>query len=492
MDKLKSILSSRPFFVFLLPMFFVLHGFTENFGFIPVKDTFLLFAVYLGVSFVLVLVSWLLFKNIYKACLAAFCVMCLQFFFGGVHDTLKKIFPGTFIIKYSFLIPATFVFFLFFIICLKKRKKPLLKITLYLNFLFLFLLLIDGGWLFSKMFSRKQNSLLPDKELSKCDSCARPDIYFILADEYAGYTELKDIFHYDNSAFENELKNKGFHIIENSYSNYNYTPFSLASILNMEYLHLKDTGRTGVDLLYSYQQIKKSTVIRFLEANGYRTYNFSIFDFEGQPAPIRETFLPARTRLITSQTFLSRLQRDLWFHTITLFKSKKAIRDLTYDNQKNNQHLYQLTWNIAGQKTVQPKFVYTHLMMPHYPYYFNENGNELPFERLVEGNQHNKNDYIGYLRYSNKKILELLDHIQKSSATPPIIILMGDHGFRHFTGPVERKYYFMNLSSVYFPDRNYAGFRDSMSTVNLFRVILNNRFHQKLYWLPDSTIYLRD
>ena len=106
-------------------------------------------------------------------------------------------------------------------------------------------------------------------------------------------------------------------------------------------------------------------------------------------------------------------------------------------------------------------------MIPHYPYYYDKNGKRLPFERLVEGSQVHKDDYIGYLEYGNGKILSLIDRIQKSSAGPPIIILMGDHGFRHFIEPVERKYHFMNLTAVYFPNGDYSAIVDSSSSVNL-------------------------
>jgi hypothetical protein len=131
-------------------------------------------------------------------------------------------------------------------------------------------------------------------------------------------------------------------------------------------------------------------------------------------------------------------------------------------------------------------------MMPHYPYYFDKNGMEKPYETLVEGNQLNKQAYIEYLQYANKKLLALVEHILNSSATPPVIILMGDHGFRHFTSPVVAKYHFLNLAAVYLPSKDYAGFSDSLSGVNFFRTILNTSFNQRLPSLKDSTIYLKD
>lgn len=88
--------------------------------------------------------------------------------------------------------------------------------------------------------------------------------------------------------------------------------------------------------------------------------------------------------------------------------------------------------------------------------------------------------------------MALIDHILKSSATPPVIVLMGDHGFRHFKEPVKFKYYFLNLASVHLPSKKYTGFSDSLTGVNIFRAILNTDFGQQLPYLKDSASYLRD
>jgi hypothetical protein len=69
---------------------------------------------------------------------------------------------------------------------------------------------------------------------------------------------------------------------------------------------------------------------------------------------------------------------------------------------------------------------------------------------------------------------------------------MSDHGFRQFKEPVDKKYYFSNLISIYLPDGNYSGFYDGMSNVNMFRAFLNTEFGQNLPILKDSTIFLRE
>lgn len=418
--------------------------------------------------------------------------MAYHFFFGSMHDFLKKTFYGTFIPKYSVLLILSVVLFTVIFILLKKAATNFIKIKLYLNSLLLLLIIVDGGMLLTKAISKKKNIVELPAGFTKCDSCATPDVYFLLADEYAGNTELIDKFGYNDSAFLNSLSKRNFQVIPNSYSNYNYTPFSLASILNMDYLQLQNNNRGQSDLTTSYQSIKNSSVVKFFQANGYQFYNYSIFDFEGQPGMRLENFLPEKTRLITAQTFLSRAKKDLFFNIITRLKSKKALKNATYSVRRNNERIYGQTWKTAEDKSKTPKFIYAHLEMPHYPYYYDKNGTEQPFEKLTEGNQSNKEAYIEYLQHSNRKLLELIDHILHSSSTPPIIILMGDHGFRHFTETVENKYYFMNLSSIYLPSGKYVSFNDSLTAVNFFRILLNTQFQQQFPLLKDSTSYLKD
>jgi hypothetical protein len=162
---------------------------------------------------------------------------------------------------------------------------------------------------------------------------------------------------------------------------------------------------------------------------------------------------------------------------------------MTYAPLKNNTKLYDLTKNLVLENNNKPKFVYTHLMLPHYPYYFDKYGHSYPYNTLIEGQQINQKHYIEYLQYANNKLIHLITYIQSNTTKPTIIILMSDHGFRHFTTHTERKYQFMNLNAVFLP-KDYKPFPDSLSNVNLFRVLLNNVFHQKLPMLKDSTVFL--
>lgn len=493
-----SLFKKYPLFIYSLCLFFVLHGFTENYDTILLKDAFILLLKYFAFAIFAIFLFWLFYKNFTKASLIVFLILCFNFFFGTVVDFLNTHFGNFFLTKYTFILPATAITFIIVIIYIKKTNRHLKNISHYLNWLFLILILIDTGTLIQKLIqkkSEKNKDIL--KEYIACDSCRKPDIYLILTDEYAGQSELQDIFNFDNSQFLDQLKKRGYHVSPKSSGNYNFTHYCMASMLNMQYLEGIDGIHGGRnDLSISYKTLRENKTLQFLSNLDYSFYNYSIFNFNKHPSPLIPTFIPGKTLPITAQTFIHRAVKDLGYHLITTFKLKWAVSKFYYADLNNNDKVFNLTKAIATKKTVSPKFVYTHLAMPHYRYYFDSKGVAATFEKVIDDNYcSNKKGYIEYLQYVNGKLLTLIDHIAKSSEKPPVIILMSDHGYRQFLSNediknVDKKYYFMNLNAVYFPDRNYSLFYDSISNVNQFRVVLNSLFNQKLPLLKDSTIFL--
>lgn len=494
-DQVSHFIKTNPQFLFLLPLFFVLHGFIANYRSVPFIDALLLLLAYIASGFLIAGIGWFFYRNALKACLIAFLLLAWHFFFGSMQDTLKNVFPRSFVSQYRFILPAGFFLFLTLFIWLKKRKKPLFAITRYLNMALLIIILIDTGRLAVKM-SQHEKILSPELSIENdigCDICKKPDIYLILLDQYAGSTALKDVFHFDNTAFEHELNRRGFHISQKSNSNYNLTPFSMASALNMDYLSTEMGVKHHLNVGYSYRMIRSSRVVKFLATNGYQFYNYSVFDFPGQPAHEYGDFLPYGIELITSQTFISRMTTDIRADILSgKLGFTSAQKKIAYEYLHFNDDIFELTRNIAADRPAKPKFVYAHFMMPHYPYYFDSKGHPLPLEKLSGFRKTNSNDYIEYLQYGNQKILKLVDEILGSSASPPVIMLLSDHGFRHPERETLRKYDFMNLNAVYLPGKDHSYFNDSLTNVNQFRALFNTYFDQRLPFLKDSTIDLWD
>lgn len=483
-----TFLKHKPVFLFLLPLFFVLHEFTRNYFAVPVAGSLLLMLVYSTASLLIAGICWLFFRDKMKASFLAFTIMSFQLFFGSIQDALKS-WPVFFVSQYRFIIIISLFLFVLIAFALKKTRRKLFLLNYYLNLLFLLIIAIDVGWLTKKMGRENNyeaiNKLMNDKSIP--DSCYKPDIYLLLLDQYAGNSSLNKMYHFDNSYFLNELKSRGFYIAGTSRSNYNLTPFSMASALSMNYLDAQMALPTKLNLGYCYQAIRSSSAIKFLIVNGYNFYNYSVFDFPGKPAHKYEAFLPYGTSLITLNTFTGRIERD-FNNSIRegKFGSASERNKLVYENLQYNDSTFTLTKKAASEKTSSPKFVYSHFMLPHFPYYFDKDGKELPIDKLTDFKRTNSSDYIGYLQYGNKKILSLLDNIFLHSTKPPVILLLSDHGSRHLNKSEETTNDFVNLNAVYIPGQNYKQFYDSITNVNQFRALFNTCFAQQLPLLKDS------
>ena len=482
---------SSPFFLLLLPLFFVLHGYTENFGLVTAPDALSLLALYCVVALFLAAVFYFVFRSWRKAALYTVALFAFHFFFGSMHDRLKAWFPNVFLSKYSFILPVALVLFVALFISIKRSHRTFVRTASYLNTVLVILVLIE-----TVMLGVKATSFPPLHPgllswLRPCSACDKPDVYLIIADEYAGQRQLKDQFGYDNSPFFDALTSRGFHVVPHSRSNYNFTPFSLASITNFSYLPIRNIKHTLPDEPLILRMIENNTLTKFFYQEGYTVYNNGIFDILGQPRQAWSSLLPAKANYITAQTFLSRIYKDLYFNLITRFKIPWFVNDALYHNKITNEYLLNKTLQTAAKKD-GPKFCYTHLQLPHPPFYFDSAGRELPADSLFD--ESNKRRYLDYLKYSNTRLLALVDGIQKASSKPPVIVLMSDHGFRNFgfKQPGDSAYYFSNLIAISLPQKNYASVPDSLSAVNVFRMILNTEFNQHLPLLADSTFYLKD
>jgi len=202
-----------PAFLFLLPVFFVFHGYVENFRSIGFLDCLPLIAVYSAAALILFLGSRLLFKDAVPAALLSAFILSFYFFFGALHDALRI--HHIILHKYSLLLPLFGLTTLLLILYLKK-KHSFPRLPMFLNALLLIYLLVDGVSLVAgvgRTGTEAQSSYpQPPGTYSPCDNCPQPDIYFVIADEYVGSRTLQEIYHYDNSSLDSFLRGEGFQI----------------------------------------------------------------------------------------------------------------------------------------------------------------------------------------------------------------------------------------------------------------------------------------
>jgi hypothetical protein len=478
-----------PFYIFLFPLFFVFHGFNTNFYFVSLQSAWLLVGVYTLWTLIIAGLFYIFSRKWKHAAFLAVVVMSFNFFFGNIQDLIKDNIPYALATKYSFL--AIVFLILLIVLFFSLRKKNLSKLTFYLNTVFLVLIIIEVFSLLSASVFKQKPAITSLPGFTKiCDTCAKPDIYIILLDGYAGAEQLKDLFGYDNSPFRDSLALRGFRTIAKSYSNYNSSPSSVASLLNMEYLDSNEINQMRKNgHRHAFDRINNNRLMSFLQANGYSVFNYSIFKVAGQSSPTGGSFVPANAKLVNGNTFISRLEKDVFLSLANRLHMNKYVKKLLYAANRDNQKLYNLTMENATARSNTPKISYTHLLMPHHPYYYDENGVARPFEEVNTIPLSDKPAYLSYLKYTNKKILRIVDHILANSPAPPVITVLSDHGFRYFEGAHSR-YTFSDILSIYLPRKNYDLFADSMTNVNFLSTFLNSTFQQQLPMQKDTSIFV--
>ena len=131
---------------------------------------------------------------------------------------------------------------------------------------------------------------------------------------------------------------------------------------------------------------------------------------------------------------------------------------------------------------------------------FDENGNTHEHQRLFTlaegaGNQDSVEEYWkGYreqVRFVNAEIKKVIEDILLKSETPPIILVMGDHGpASMFNWKIEDPVCLWertgNLYAILLPEHQKDGtVYDSITPVNTFRILFNTYFATDLPLLED-------
>ncbi len=454
-------------------------------------------------------VLYLFMRDWLKSSLVASLLLLLFFLFGDVADWIVKTF-GLGPVRANFLILAIVaVCIVVWIWLVQSRIKNLASVNLYFNLLSV-LFLVSSVIQMRNYLLENGVSLKPADypvQVAHIDSVdSRPDIYYIILDAYGRKDVLQTVYDFDNSSFLDALKARGFYVAEQASSNYIQTMLSLSSSLNMDYIQsLKADGADIENRRDLISILENSKVRSVLAQNGYQTVSFRN-EYKATMPNAEVYFDDSETGLLYPVTaFESILIDHTMVRVLTVLPAfHKALIEMPYDTHRHyilsTFSMLQETPSLEGDY-----FIYAHIIAPHPPFVFDENGVPLPHNepfKLADANHfikdHSRKSYIaGYrqqIQYINALVLETVDDILTQSKTPPIIILQGDHGpgaYLHWgsldkTLPAER---FSMLNAYYFPDQDYSRLYPSISPINSFRVILNQFFNGDYTLLPDRHYY---
>ena len=488
---MRKFLEKYPLFLLLLPAFVVIHLEKELYHLIPYEFVYDRIVIFFVVPFIILGIWYLFLRSFSKASLMTLCCLLPFYFTGDLKNWISDKFPRSFIQSYFFLLSVFVVLLLVLFFILRKKRTVPGKLFFFINTAILLFIAADLVTIF---FTGNKNkyTIVGKNELSHhaCDSCKRPDIYYIIFDAYASSNKLKNEFEYSNEGLEAYLYNKGFYIAKNSKSNFSYTAFSIGSALNMNYITNVDTIKKITDRKYlqALKLIYKNNVATFLQNQNYKVLNNSIFDIGSYPTTIKHVDFWGIRELFDQYNLFLKLYNDAGYHLPSRIK-KLFTNKYFLNNPELRKGLSDTVFSHLLQsikiKTDQPKFVYAHFLQTHPPFFFDSTGKIL--QKTPDGSAEG---YIHQVAYSNRLIKQIVDSIIVTSARPTIIILQGDHGFT-FNKSVHDPDKFSNLNAIYFSNRDYRLLTDSITNVNTFRVVLNTFFEQNLTLLPDKYYHLR-
>lgn len=489
----------------LLPVFFVLHGNNENFGIIPIGVLVNLLGRYLLITLFVCCLDLLLFKSPQKSFIFSFYLLVLFFFFGSLYDFLQDTFPGSRIYSYKVLLPSIAILTVIIFWLLHRSRRPLKKPGRYITLLLLCFISLETVLTAYYALTNKSSentlagSFRLQDHIAGNDSCRQyPDIYFIVFDGYTSSSMLKNEFNYSNQALDSMLIRNRFFISGASQSNYNYTAFSLTSTFNLDYLK-KEVETNYIlpkEVLQATHTMRDNNLVHFLNGRGYEFRNFGWFVMDHLPSREVSFFDFYYYELIDNQTMYSRIQSNIgWNFTIrNIFTGKFRVPESYTINKeahlRRNQGNYEKLLKELASTSPQPRFVYTHLILPHEPFFLKSDGSMQSDSAVIYDRLDNMQAYVEQVKYANQLLRNIIELSAKDSKRDKVIIIEGDHGYRMWNNKNLQKE-FANLNAYYFSDHDYTMLYDGISPVNTFRVVLNKYFCQELPLLKDSSFYLK-
>jgi hypothetical protein len=164
-----------------------------------------------------------------------------------------------------------------------------------------------------------------------------------------------------------------------------------------------------------------------------------------------------------------------------------------------------LDWKFTQLPTVaggaQPVFAFAHLALPHEPYVYRRScAHRTPYWPLDDTGDTLalKRAYVEQIECLNRKLLALVDAIRRRSTGPPVILIQADHGHGRLgriapdldaVAPwqvAERRAVFAAYALPGVPATEVS---DSISPVNIVRLVLRHYFDANLPNRPDVTYW---
>ena len=311
-----------------------------------------------------------------------------------------------------------------------------------------------------------------DIDLSPAEGTSRPNIYWIVPDEYAGYDELNKYYHYDNTPFFDELRRMGFTVSEHSYNWYPDTYTTLRDILSLRYTS-SPGGKPARKKAVADPNLPMWTLLRALGYEICEVESTSKFHLvnrlkSGAADEAAQTVNGSSVaNLLLEYSILYRFEDEI-LQTVAPQYAKSAMREAAL-------RVYEWAEDPENMRVSGPCFTVIYTKCPHAPFVFDRDGNKTPYE--VHKNVKDKQYYLDQLIYVTKHLQKICENITANDPDA-IIVLQSDHGHR-FVDNITWLDMTNVLNAVYFHGEPLDGIRDK-NALNTWLTVLREQFRLDL------------
>ncbi|NIM94268.1 MAG: sulfatase-like hydrolase/transferase [Anaerolineales bacterium] len=474
-------------------------------------------------AYLLVILLWIVHKDIVQATLISSLAMFLFAVYGHAHYGMRLLIkslqeplgfevqtPDLYLPLHALLLPVWIGIFLFGLWIIRRVGSKRDTLTWLFASTALVLIIVPAWkiiryrdvW-FSEFETTSHNPSAPISSTENPGSEALPDIYYIILDAYGREDILQEFYSFDNSQFVEALEEDGFFVAGRSKSNYSNTIISLASSLNMHYLDEliempEDRTLCRFQLI---QLIHNSEILHILKENGYRIIAFSsgYLSTGLKDADIYIDFNESGANSFESMIFRFSAARPV-LDILSFFTDSVEYPGYASHRDRIN-FIFDGLPDLAD--LTGPKFVFAHITAPHPPFVLGPEGEAMkpqyPYtdwdgDAFPGTEQEYLQGYIDQISYVNSSLIRVIDSLLVESGNPPIIILQGDHGPRsqvEWKSPSDDaiREAMGILNAYHFPGVEQDVFHDEITPVNTFRLLTNSYFNMDYELLSDKSYF---
>jgi hypothetical protein len=324
------------------------------------------------------------------------------------------------------------------------------------------------------------------------------DIYLVVLDARANAAVLRERLGVDDVAFEDSLRRLGFTIPRDMQSNYVMTVVSIPSLLNFEHVTplARDVGENTRDFAVPKRLVQQNRAARFLTARGYKYVLFPSTRWRAsESSPLADEVFDARSGF-GWRGELWRTELRLGIVHSSLLRAAPWLQVERRSEPEFNARTLNGLKRLAADPA--PTFAFAHFMLPHGPFLVDSTcaPSAHPLLRMGEvDTPRGRAAYLAQVRCANRMVLDFATTVLRESPTPPIILVVSDHGTKltgaGFLAHPERasatylRERFGAFGAFYAPAGGDSLFAGRVTLVNVLRQVLRYYFGAELSLAPD-------